>query len=614
MDYHICAEPECQNPPLVCCSCNNQPFQICRDHISDHIIKYGALTHHYESIGLQKNEAYKLQKISKDLNAYSQAIKSLKITLDQKFNSLKGKIDEILTRLDNAIHYIKTIKNNIDKENQNVKKFAKKHMNLISEEIANLEADINTIEDIKISASKIPSLLEEEEKGPEDKTRLKIDEFSASSIFQLFDSLDENNLYELEQDNFNKINICNRDDILNNFETLTEKQSNLLCNIIFSTRVNKNLALAASNAMSILVKSKFSFDNKDFTNVKIPYANLSGGIFFNTDFSGSDSSISTDCLNVISKGTKIPNLERNGLRNLSISHNEEYIAATHNKKIYIWDLNTKEKINEITEDSAYLIFTKVSWSYDDIYLVTGDYEGTVFIWESITGNLFAKIKHDKGLIPCILWTPDDDYKIALCCYQHIAVINLVGEIVFKQHLGCNTTIIAWSQSGTYIACYSGNNWINIWNIKDSKEYKHKIKNIYALEWIYKDDYLAFAGKDCYIYIWNFISDVMTWRLANNKLEHPIKVLEWNKKLKLLAVGCFNGFINLWGLFRDKNTIYQKCEITFRGHSRDITALSWASHFLVSAGLDGTISIRNIKIDFDIEKLTENLCWATQIFN
>ncbi|CAG9333083.1 unnamed protein product [Blepharisma stoltei] len=71
-------------------------------------------------------------------------------------------------------------------------------------------------------------------------------------------------------------------------DLLTEDIKETLYNIVLSSRTSNFISLAASNAITILNKARFSFANKDLSRIKIPYADLSYGFITGTNFSSSN--------------------------------------------------------------------------------------------------------------------------------------------------------------------------------------------------------------------------------------------------------------------------------------------------------------------------------------
>ena len=189
------------------------------------------------------------------------------------------------------------------------------------------------------------------------------------------------------------------------------------------------LSIAAANAITILNASGYDFSRMDFSEVCIPNANLSYGVFEETNFTdadlqGVDFSESwlqgTLFIRANMKGVSFgvtPNLilDKEGS---CIAHSPvgNHMAVGTTSEIIIFERQIALDIHfrELRRLRGHVgkVFS-CSFSKDGKYLVTGGQDRTVRIWEIQTGECLHILKgHKSGVVKCV-WSRDERHVISV---------------------------------------------------------------------------------------------------------------------------------------------------------------------------------------------------------
>ncbi|CAG9316495.1 unnamed protein product [Blepharisma stoltei] len=510
----VCSEIGCTSSPFIKCFCSDELLFFCKTHMMDHINNVNK-PHCYEKIKILSQEETKNDRIKAFKDVYNN-LHSIKSKLTQKvealyqpkINKLYGKIDSDIEEVSSILEYLETDQNQNFYENFRCtfEESLSKYQN--NSKLSDNE--VNFIEDFAILTKENAWRYQigEEEKDSDyrklisETTPFKLDELYSYAILRFLDYFEAGTL---SNSFFNLTNFCDKEKILlYTVEKLTDDHKKLLYNIVLMTRWNKNLAQAGSNSMSILIKAEHRFDREDLSGICIPQANLSNGVFYKTNFSKADlSNCVLSCaqfLDVTLNRTALPKIKPNKefprikVYSVAISHNGAWVAICQYDRITIYDAYTSKKQKECYEQSINDFLQVVSWSYDDRFIASCDWLGTVFIWEwddsSEFSQLISKIMPAQGSLTKVLWAPND-YRIASCRTNGTIKIwdAFTNETIFEDQ-DVLITVLAWSSSGKYLAYYCANEIIRILDSETRrKDFNIKTSKLYALEWIYNEKYL-----------------------------------------------------------------------------------------------------------------------------
>ncbi|CAG9316499.1 unnamed protein product [Blepharisma stoltei] len=633
-----CSFENCINPSEAQCICLIQPKSYCRTHLFKHLEKFD-LDHKTQRIAnydqkIWREKAEEINKISTDLMNYKESFK-------QKIESLL-KTDEFYAKIENNLEIARQLTEfltvNCSKNSLGVAfetKFGQsyeKSLNALKEEILIISKTVDDIKDIFLIKSddfwksKVYKEIDNSDYKAlcNEITPLNIDYLYSQTILKFFDEIknfkdSEANLFDNLKDHyFNKTNFCDKEIILSNLaDKLSEENQKLLYNIVCLSRKNNSIIQSASNAFSILVKSNYPFTFANFSNVKIPYANLSGKAFYRTNFGNADLSYCNvsksqllncfvNCLNLTGV-TQSVSSEQLVIYCVSFSHNENWIAASQLHKILLYASDSPKNPKELSHRDISCAAKSISWSFDDNYLVSGHYEGHMFIWDLLNKENPLLIRLDKyhnEEILSVSWSPID-YRIASgSASQDIKIWDKeTSQILYQRYKqGYWILELLWSQTAKYICYRLGNGGIKIIDIENKETLNmHLGSEICGIDWIFYDNYIAFGALKS-IKIWDYKTNTIC---NTSKIEFSsiIKCIKWLADWYLIAAGLENGTIVICSVEEneERNAEFEISFLfKFRGHGSDVRSLTWSckGSLLASGSHDGTAKIWKIKRNFE----------------
>ncbi|CAG9323903.1 unnamed protein product [Blepharisma stoltei] len=209
-----------------------------------------------------------------------------------------------------------------------------------------------------------------------------------------------------------------------------------LLNLTLLSRSSKEIDLACSNAITILAKSDFSFKNINFSNIRIPKADLSQCLFIKVNFEGSDLKevkfLQSHIINVNFKNCDLSNAKF-GLamkinsqkgKGLSFSANDDHFY--YKTDDILMEVNLKNQESKIKADLREFISSKI-----------------------------IRI-HSTKLNPVISMT-------------HGQYIKFWDEYEKKHLFEINTIKLEISQNWKFIAAHDNKSFVRCWDIENSHQ-------------------------------------------------------------------------------------------------------------------------------------------------
>ncbi len=334
-----------------------------------------------------------------------------------------------------------------------------------------------------------------------------------------------------------------------------------LLSIILASRNHPRISIAASNALTVLTKARFSFSNLDLSNIQAPGAVLDDMIADNTNFQGANltsASLSQAWMRKADlQGCQLDDVQFGERPYLEFDDNVHCISASQDGKllavgidriITLWDIENMSLIKTFEGHAGRVVVISVALSDDGQLLVSGS--ENIRVWNTITGK----------------------------CEQ------ILTEHSHVQCLSLNT-------NKKLFASGSIDNTVRVWDINSAscmQVLKGHTSGITCVS-ISADGERVYSGSgDCTIRVWDVSRGNETCKIECSSQINSLAIISEGERF-IAATSDHDNFVSIW----DTNT--GQCKRTLQGHTSNITAaaIDAAGEQLVSGGWDKTIRVWDI---------------------
>ncbi|CAG9316474.1 unnamed protein product [Blepharisma stoltei] len=297
---------------------------------------------------------------------------------------------------------------------------------------------------------------------------------------------------------------------------LTEGSKEVLYNIILLSKTTDSLNLASSNAITILNKAGFIFTNKDLSMIKIPNAELSYGIFYNTNFSSSNlhkvnfsrayisgSNFKGCDMTEVNFREKVTDIKTT-TEIFKFSNCGRFLAIVSNKITWLYNLKKNQEITQLVGHNKEITF--LTFSDDGKYLGSWSSDSVAILWDTYQKS---KIRVINGCRNFMNFSPCGTYLSFIFCVTQGCIsiydINL-DQVINKIRYGnFIPKFTLFSHTGTHlIALYHYSCIMSKWNLwGNGSEERIKCQNIetcFAISSCRK--YVAVPYTYCRIHVYN----------------------------------------------------------------------------------------------------------------
>jgi WD40 repeat protein/tetratricopeptide (TPR) repeat protein/tRNA A-37 threonylcarbamoyl transferase component Bud32 len=280
-------------------------------------------------------------------------------------------------------------------------------------------------------------------------------------------------------------------------------------------------------------------------------------------------------------------------------------SGSSDGSVNLWNTNREQESSVLSGHVARA--TAVSWSPDGKRLGSGGDDGTIRIWDPVTHAEVLVLKgHDKGrripqfgLIRALAWSPDGTHLASAGLDGAAKVWEVAsGREVFALPADRGVVwSVAWSRDGTYLAAGSQDGWVHV---IEGLEHTPKVQGfkahepgkrgtaqpgVRALAWSPRENYLASAGMDGLVKIWDPIRGDERARLHGHQTPWLLSVA-WSPDGRRLASAGTDRLVIAWDVESGQQLS------TMRGHTDWVEAVVWSPDGmrLASAGLDDSVRV------------------------
>ena len=214
------------------------------------------------------------------------------------------------------------------------------------------------------------------------------------------------------------------------------------------------------------------------------------------------------------------------IQDIAITPNNRKLASLSQNKIFVWDLETKQRTLILEGHSDTIMSLCIS--PDGRLIVSGSLDKTTKVWNIETGELIHTLALNRDPIYSVAFSPDNKliasggaskYKCDRGKKTRIYLWNLDGELVdilSGHELRINQ--LAFNYDGTSIVSASNDGTVKVWNIASGKEFITIAICLLFFAFAPNENSLVTSGADG-LEVWNLDAPGQTVSTV-----HPGKIL------------------------------------------------------------------------------------------
>lgn len=377
-----------------------------------------------------------------------------------------------------------------------------------------------------------------------------------------------------------------------------------LFEIIYLSKHDANLGIAAANAITILKYAKISFSKMDLSYINIPgadlsravldtvnlqFANLQGVLFngawlYRVNFSNANlKNAYFGEENYISiKDDRISSCSYFPLDNLIIIANAEYL--------FLYDTNNRKKLHEFKGHSKNIL--TCTFSHDGQLVFSAGYDNTLRTWSIKEKELKYCWSYHKNAVKCLAVCRDSEIIVTGGNDGVIRFHNIKTGNIIKSLIGHTSAVLSMSFHPTdnFLLSAGNDNGLRLWDLH-TNQCIHKFKEVdvtvNCVTFNNDGSLIAASADNGGVYIWAFTSKKLIFTQYKTG---PVLCVAFSKdNLWIAASGSIDQSIHLWSIES------QKCENVFESHSGWVKWLSFSKdgNHLLSRGDDNLIRWWNL---------------------
>lgn len=257
-----------------------------------------------------------------------------------------------------------------------------------------------------------------------------------------------------------------------------------------------------------------------------------------------------------------------------------------------------------------------AWSHDGRRLAAGYDDWRIRIWDVENRRCTGVMEGHKESVKCLCWSPDDNMIVSGADDGEIRIWNTEDQrcMDIRNYHSEAVNSILWLKTGK-IFSGSDDTTLRIWDTKEnlvSEPLKKHEKRVYSITLSPDEAYLASAGNDRHICLW----DAETGENVQDEIsfhEEPIRGISWFPDGSAIATGSNDKRIIFRKYDTEKNRITKGREILPEEHADFIYSVSCAGNnrYVASGSTDFTVGFWDMWSNALVGKGTEheNFVWS-----
>ncbi len=287
-----------------------------------------------------------------------------------------------------------------------------------------------------------------------------------------------------------------------------------------------------------------------------------------------------------------------GISSLSFSPDGSTLANTGWKKVFLWDVASRQLKATLTPDTQ--LSSNVAFSPDGSILASsgsGNNDKKIYLWDVASRQLKSTLTGHRAGVNSIAFSPNGSTLASGGGYKDHTVrlwdvVSSQTKTIFTEHTaGVNS--VAFSPDGSTLASGSYDGTVRLWDVA-SRQLKAILtgyaEEVWSVAFSPDGNILASCGRsgrynDKKVYLW----DVASRQLKATLIGHTERVhsIAFSPDGRILASGSRDGTVRLWDIASGQ---FKAILSGFAGEANSI-AFSPDGRILASGGWNGDSSIR-----------------------
>lgn len=190
----------------------------------------------------------------------------------------------------------------------------------------------------------------------------------------------------------------------------------------------------------------------------------------------------------------------------------------------------------------------VAWSPDGKRIASGSRDGTVQVWNALTGtNVYIYYGHSNA-VSALAWSPDSRFIASASWDKTVQVWNAATgqhHLTYQGHTA-DVNAVVWSPDGHFIASASTDTTVQVWNSTTGQQrltYRGHTASVTSLTWSPDSQDIASASEDTTAQVWNATTGqhLLTYR-GHTK---TITSIAWSPDGHAIASGSIDKSVQVW---------------------------------------------------------------------
>ncbi|KAF8965502.1 hypothetical protein BGZ46_000605 [Entomortierella lignicola] len=377
--------------------------------------------------------------------------------------------------------------------------------------------------------------------------------------------------------------------------------------MVEQSKADREIRIAAANAMTILVRAGVQFNGADLRNIKIPGADLSYGVFDSAQLEGADLR-TTNLRNIWLREANLDGAQMSGVQFGELPMLQEdsivkcCIYSPDGKKlavglmdgnINLYETSSWSRMHTLRGHSGEV--NSISFSPNGDRIASGGYDWTVRLWDVNTGECIHTLEGHScisGAIWSVVYSPIGDQIASGSSDGTVRLWNVnTGECIYILHADSYTVYcVVYSPNGDQIASGGFDSTVNLWDV-NTGECTHILQGhsnqVNCIVYSPHRDRIASGSEDYTVRLW----DVNTGECIHTLQGHcgRVQSIVYSPDGDRIASGSWDVTVRLWDVYTGE------CIYTLHGHSDYITSVVYSPNGdrIASGSRDETVRLWDV---------------------